>query len=84
MKICRICIPYKFELVIDCHLSWYEHIEYICTKISKNINVMTKVKKYLSKQSLINMYYSHLSLLNNNIVLHSGVTIITIVLYLML
>ena len=45
-------------LVIDCHLSWHEHIEYICTKISKNINVMTKVKKYLSKQSLISMYYS--------------------------
>ena len=41
-----------------CHLSWHDHIEYICSKISKNINIMTKVKKLISKVTIINMYYS--------------------------
>ena len=34
-------------LVIDCHLSWHDHIDYTCSKISKNINILTKVKKFL-------------------------------------
>ena len=42
-------------LIIDCHLSWHDHIESICSKISKNINVMTKVKKLVSKVTIINM-----------------------------
>ena len=45
-------------LFIDCHLFWHDHIEYICSKISKNINIMTKVKKLVSKVTIINMYYS--------------------------
>ena len=35
-------------LFIDCHISWHDHIEYICSKISKNINIMTKLKKLVS------------------------------------
>ena len=38
-------------LITDCHLSWHDHIEYICSKIRKNINIMTKV-------TIINMFYS--------------------------
>ena len=45
-------------LIIDCHLSWHDHIEYICSKISKNINIMIKVKRLVSKVTIINMYYS--------------------------
>ena len=56
-------------LIIDCHLSWHDHIEYICSKISKNINIMTKVKKMVSKVTIINM------------VLYCAVTIIIIVLF---
>ena len=32
--------------------------EYVCSKISKNINIMTKVKKPVSKVTIINMCYS--------------------------
>ena len=32
-------------LIIDGHLSWHDRIEYICSKISTNINIMIKVKK---------------------------------------
>ena len=45
-------------LIVGCHLSCHDHIEYICSKMSKNINIMTKVKKLVSKVSIINMYYS--------------------------
>ena len=45
-------------LFIDCHLSWHDHVEYICSKISKKINIMTKLKKLASKVTIINMYYS--------------------------
>ena len=45
-------------LIIDCHLSWHDHIEYTCSKISKNLNVMTKVKRFLGKETLISMYFS--------------------------
>ena len=43
---------------IDCHLTWHEHIDYICDKISKNINIMVKLKHYVSKATLISVYYS--------------------------
>ena len=43
---------------IDCHLTWHDHIDYICGKISKNINIMVKLKRYVSKATLISVYYS--------------------------
>ena len=43
---------------IDCHLTWHDHIDYICGKISKNINIIVKLKHYVSKATLISVYYS--------------------------
>ena len=40
---------------IDCHLTWHEHIDYICDKISKNINIMVKLKNYVSKATLVSV-----------------------------
>ena len=34
------------------------HIDYICGKISKNINIMVKLKHYVSKATLIIVYQS--------------------------
>ncbi len=45
-------------LILDSHLSWQNHIDYISKKISKSLNIMTKVKKYLGKKALISIYYS--------------------------
>ena len=67
-------------LFIDCHLSWHDHIEYICSKISKNINIMTKVKKLVSKVTIINMYYSFIYPYLTYMVLYCGVTIIIVLL----
>ena len=43
---------------IDCHLTWHDHIDFICGKISKNINIMVRLKHYVSKATLISAYYS--------------------------
>ena len=51
------CLKY-LGVYIDCHLTWHDHIEYICGKISKNINIMAKLKHYVSKATLISVYYS--------------------------
>ena len=45
-------------LVIDCHLSWQDHIDLIASKIRRNINIMTKVKSLLESQTLISLYYA--------------------------
>ena len=33
-------------LVIDSFLSWHDHIDYISSKISKSINIITKLKRH--------------------------------------
>ena len=43
---------------IDRHLSWLDHIDYVCDKIRRSINIMIKVKRYLGKHCIINIYYS--------------------------
>ena len=45
-------------IVIDHHLSCHDHIDYVCDKASRSINIMTKVKRCLGKHCLISIYYS--------------------------
>ena len=63
------CVKY-LGVYIDCHLTWYNHIDYACGKISKNVNIMVKLKHYVSKASLTSLYYSriypYLTLCGNN------------------
>ena len=42
---------------IDCHLTWHDHIDYICGKISKNVNIMVKLKRHISKATLVSLCY---------------------------
>ena len=51
------CVKY-LGVYIDCHLTWHDHIDYICGKIIKNINVMVNLKHYVSKATLVSVYYS--------------------------
>ena len=43
---------------IDSNLAWNDHIDCICSKISKNLNIMTRLKVYLTSKSLVSVYYS--------------------------
>ena len=34
-------------LIIDCFLSWHEHIDYISSKINKSVNIIAKLKPHV-------------------------------------
>ena len=51
------CVKY-LGVYIDCHLTWHDHIDYICGKISKNVNIMFKLKRHVSEATLVSLYYS--------------------------
>ena len=44
-------------LIIDCFLSWHEHIDHISSKISKSFNIMAKLKPHVTSQSLISINF---------------------------
>ena len=44
--------------IIDNKLSWKAHIEYIRTKLSKSIGIISKVKHFATESVLLNLYYS--------------------------
>ena len=45
-------------VIIDCNLTWKEHISYISGKITKRVGILIKARKYLNKTTLMNLYYS--------------------------
>ena len=45
-------------MIIDNELSWKPHIASICSKIAKNIGIMTKARSVFSKDTLLSLYYS--------------------------
>ena len=45
-------------LIVDCFLSWHEHIYHISSKISKSVNIIAKLKPHVTSQSLISTYYA--------------------------
>ena len=45
-------------LIIDCFLSWHEHIDHISSKISKSVNIIAKLKPHVTSQSPISIYYA--------------------------
>ena len=51
------CVKYP-GVCIDCHLTWHDHIDYICGKIIKNVNIMVKWKLHVSEATLVSLYYS--------------------------
>ena len=51
------CIKYLGVYIYSC-LTWHDHIDFVCSKISKNLNVMVKLKQHVSTASLISIYYS--------------------------
>ena len=44
------------DVYIDSHLSWNDHIDNICSEISKNLNTITRLKRYLTSNSLVSVY----------------------------
>lgn len=45
-------------VVLDENITWKQHIDYICSKISKINGVLYKSRSYLNKKTLTQLYYS--------------------------
>ena len=45
-------------VIIDSHLTWKNHVNYISSKIAKGIGIIIKARKLLDRETLITLYYS--------------------------
>ena len=45
-------------VMIDESLSWKYHISYICSRVSRNIGIISKLRHYLSIHQLKQIYYN--------------------------
>ena len=45
-------------IIIDSHLKWKNHVQYIRSKISKGLGILCKARKLLQRSTLITLYYS--------------------------
>ena len=45
-------------VIIDYRLSWREHVNYTCNKLSKCFGILCKAKRILNRNTMINLYYT--------------------------
>ena len=45
-------------IMIDSHLNWKSQVNYISTKIKRNIGFLSKIRHYVNLKTLTNLYYS--------------------------
>ena len=45
-------------LTIDHNLKFTEHIQFVCTKLSKTVGILYRIKSFVPRNVLINLYYS--------------------------
>ena len=43
-------------VVIDCHLNWSKHINYMKTKVSEAIEIINRIKQFINKETLRTLY----------------------------
>ena len=51
------CIKYLGDM-IDESLTWKYHIAFVCSRLSRNIGIISKLRRYLSIQQLKQIYYN--------------------------
>ena len=56
MNIERVFVTKFLGVLIDHQLNWKEHINYICSKVSRSIAIISKASKVLNFKSLYDLY----------------------------
>mgnify|MGYP006973436817 CR=1 FL=1 len=50
-------------IMIDSHLNWKSQVNYISTKIKRNIGFLSKIRHYVNLKTLTNLYlFSYISI----------------------
>ena len=44
--------------IVDSELSWKHHIELMCHKINKSIEIITKMRHYIPRHILMKLYHA--------------------------
>ena len=57
-RIHRVYVTKFLGVQIDSKLSWKDHIDYICKKLSKCVAILAKARRKLPQSCLISLYYS--------------------------
>ena len=53
------CDSYKYlGVMIDKSLTWKEHIQYVCKKVTKSCGYLAKLRHFVSTDTLISIYYA--------------------------
>jgi len=66
--VCEKEVTKYLGVLIDNKLNWKKHIEYVKTKLSRSIGIISKIRYYIPKHILIKLYYSFIqSHLNYNL-----------------
>ena len=57
-EIDKVCNTKFLGIVLDDHLNWESHIQYIKNKISKTIGTLKKLRPYINISTMVSLYYS--------------------------
>ena len=61
-------------ILIDNKLNWKQHIQYIKSKLSKGIGILTKIRHFAPQNVLISLYYSFIESYTNYNILNWSAT----------
>ena len=45
-------------LIVDDKLTWSQHVDYISSKITRNIGILKRIRHFIPKESLLLLYHT--------------------------
>ena len=51
------CVKY-LGMIVDDKITWSQHVDYISSKITRNIGILKRIRHFISKESLLLLYHT--------------------------
>ena len=51
------CVKY-LGMIVDDKLTWKQHIDYISSKITRNIGILKRIRRFIPRESLLLLYHT--------------------------